>query len=190
MKKPRKPIGKKIIKDCEQCNNSYSPFPYKNETSRFCGIDCYYESKKQPIQVCKECGSGFCRDRKASYCSKQCSSKNSTPPPKRLSKGENHPGVRIRMKKLGLTWEEYSDWRDSKKKYYKEVWRITKEQDITILENNDKIRTRAGIEGGYQLDHVVSIAEGWRSKINPYIIGNIKNLQMLTWEQNLKKRDK
>ena len=92
------------------------------------------------------------------------------------------------MKKLGLSWEEYNNWKEDKKRYYKEVWRITNQQPLHSLENFEKPRTLAGVEGGYQLDHIISIEEGWNTKKNPYIIGSINNLQFIKWEENLKKR--
>jgi hypothetical protein len=41
-----------------------------------------------------------------------------------------------------------------------------------------------------KLDHIIPIAHGWRKKISPYIIGDISNLQMLPWRENLLKSDK
>ena len=178
----------RVKKDCEVCNQTYSVYKSAAKTSKFCSRECYNNSKKQKVQTCKECNSEFHRDRKAHYCSRDCYYKNVTPPPLMVKKGKEHPGIRSKMKKLGLTWEEYNNWKDDKRRYRKEVWRITNQQPLHSLENFDKPRTLAGVEGGYQLDHVISIEEGWNMKKNPYIIGSISNLRFITWEENLKKR--
>jgi hypothetical protein len=102
--------------------------------------------------------------------------------------GKEHPGIKKRMERSGLTWEEYNNWKDDKDRYYKEVWRITNQQPLHILLNFDKPRGRSGINGAYQLDHIISIGEGYRNNINPDIVGNIVNLQFITWEDNLKRR--
>jgi hypothetical protein len=178
------------IKICEECTNEFIPFPYKFKLVKYCCRECYLNSKKQKPQVCKQCSKEYYRDRKSKYCSRQCYYKNVTPPPLMIKTGKNHPGIRSRMNKLGLNWNEYNNWKKDKNRYYKEVWRITNQQNISIIENSDKLRARAGIKGGYQLDHIISISKGWKMKINPYIIGDISNLQFITWEENLKKQGK
>lgn len=84
------------------------------------------------------------------------------------------------------TYEEYqatlSDW----EKYKNEVWRITNQQPLTLLENFDK-RGKSGIEDAYQIDHMYSILKGFKNQIPPALIGDIKNLQMLPWLENLQK---
>ncbi len=84
------------------------------------------------------------------------------------------------------TYEEYqatlSDW----EKYKNEVWRITNQQPLTLLENFDK-RGQSGVEGAYQIDHMYSILKGFKNQIPPALIGDIKNLQMLPWLDNLTK---
>lgn len=72
------------------------------------------------------------------------------------------------------------------RKYRGKVWTETNKQPISILENFNK-RGRSGNTGAYQLDHIISIKNGFDNKIEPCVIGNIVNLQMLTWEDNRKK---
>jgi hypothetical protein len=69
------------------------------------------------------------------------------------------------------------------------VYSITKQQSIHLLDNYEK-RNNSGIEGAYHLDHKYSIIEGFRNNIKPEIIGNIKNLEFIPWEENIKKRTK
>ncbi len=91
------------------------------------------------------------------------------------------------MANLDLDWDGYNNWKDSKDRYYAEVWRITNQQPIQTLVNYDKLRGRAGVQGAYQLDHVVSISEGFLQGIDPKYIGCLSNLQFIPWEENLKK---
>ena len=79
--------------------------------------------------------------------------------------------------------ETMSDW----EKYKVDVRRITETQPIQLLENYDK-RGVCGQEGAYQLDHIYSIFKGFKNQVPPSIVGHIDNLQMITWEENNKKR--
>ncbi len=91
--------------------------------------------------------------------------------------------------KLNLTYDEYIQSLPAFKKYRKSVNRITKKQNIKELDNFDK-RGRCGVSGAYQLDHKYSILEGFKTGVNPEIIGNIKNLEFIPWEVNLNKSHK
>jgi hypothetical protein len=82
-----------------------------------------------------------------------------------------------------------NDWfkiKGDKEIYYREVWRITYQQPLSTLENYDK-RGNAGNIGAYQIDHIYPISKGFIEGINPEIIGNIKNIQMLPWYENIRK---
>lgn len=48
----------------------------------------------------------------------------------------------------------------------------------------------AGTNGAWQIDHMYSILEGYKNKVSPFVIGNIKNLQMIPWRENLTKHSK
>ena len=82
------------------------------------------------------------------------------------------------------TYEEYRESLPDWKKYKIDVWRITKQQPLQLLENFEK-RGVNGEEGAYTLDHIISLKKGFKENIAPEIIGNIKNLQMLPWEENI-----
>ena len=79
---------------------------------------------------------------------------------------------------------------DAKKKYYRKVRRITNKQPLDQLENYDKLRGLCGVEGAYQLDHIISIDEGYRQNIPAEEIGHIANLQIIPWKRNLLKSNK
>jgi hypothetical protein len=186
--------GKKI---CKLCSKEFIDYICNNRT--FCSKECSIKGKKYG----GNCGETWYKSMAHVDMAKWKGKKNpklsialkgkdtwnkglTNVQPKLL--GENHPGIKSKMKRMGLDWEGYNNWRDSKNRYKKEVWRITNQQEIHKLENYDKPRKLAGYNGGYQLDHILSIDEGWNKKIEPEIIGNINNLQFITWQENLKKR--
>lgn len=45
----------------------------------------------------------------------------------------------------------------------------------------------AGEIGAYHIDHKFSIMQGYKNRISPLVIGNIQNLSMIPWEENLSK---
>ena len=89
--------------------------------------------------------------------------------------------------RLGMNYDEYLKRKPKYFVYKSRVMSITRRQSINLLENHDKIRTLAGKKGGYQLDHIITIKDGFELHINPHIIGNINNLRLISWEENLKK---
>ena len=93
----------------------------------------------------------------------------------------------MRATKAGFkNWEEYERLYPEKKKYKAEVRRITYQQPLETLEHFDK-RGRCGVEGSHQIDHIISITEGYEKQMPPEVIGDISNLQMLPWKENLSK---
>lgn len=93
----------------------------------------------------------------------------------------------IYLKKTGLTYDEFQKQLPEFKKYLGKVRQITNKQPLSMLENFTK-RGKSGQEGAYQIDHKYSIIEGFKNNIDPNIIGHFCNLEMLTWENNLKKQ--
>jgi hypothetical protein len=91
-------------------------------------------------------------------------------------------------KKAGYnSYDDYMKELDSRKKYYREVRNITRKQDLSLLENYDKIRGLCGVEGAYQLDHIIPISVGYSQSMLPAVIGSISNLQIIPWKDNLLK---
>lgn len=66
--------------------------------------------------------------------------------------------------------------------YYKKVRKITEEQPLHLLENNEK---RGRVD--YHVDHIIPISYGFANNLPPELIGNILNLQMLYYKENIKK---
>ena len=91
--------------------------------------------------------------------------------------------------RLGMPYEDYLKLKPEFDKYKSKVWSITKKQPLYLLENINK-RALAGTKGGFHLDHIISIKNGFDKEISADIIGHISNLQVITWEENLKKGTK
>jgi hypothetical protein len=62
--------------------------------------------------------------------------------------------------------------------------KITNQQPLHLLENFDKRAAYGKSDDPYQLDHRFSIVQGFLQKVNPDVIGNIYNLQMLPSREN------
>lgn len=93
----------------------------------------------------------------------------------------------IYLKKTGYTYKEFLEKLPDFKKYFNKVRAITNKQPLKNLENFEK-RGKCGINGAYNLDHCYSIIAGFKNNISPEIIGNINNLEMIPWEENLVKQ--
>lgn len=90
----------------------------------------------------------------------------------------------MRASKAGfLNWDEYVKRYPDKQFYKREVWRLTNAQPLHLLEHNEK-RGLCGINGAYQLDHIISINDGWEQKIDEEEISKFENLRCIPWKQN------
>lgn len=85
------------------------------------------------------------------------------------------------------TYEEYMSDLDERKKYWRKVRQITRKQPIETLYNADKLRGLNGTDGAYQVDHIISIKEGYETGVPAEEIGHITNLQIIPWKKNLRK---
>ena len=100
-------------------------------------------------------------------------------------------GVSIGLVKRyrGMKYDDYMKIVNEFYQYELEVLKITRRQQIESLQHFLK-RGSSGVNGAYHLDHKYSIIEGFKNNINPNIIGDIKNLEFIPWEENIKKRTK
>ncbi len=83
------------------------------------------------------------------------------------------------------------------KRYYREVWKITRNQDLASLEHYDKRITQDLVyeeglkimqsEEYYSLDHKISIWYRWKNNYPVEQIGSIENLRYIPALQNSKK---
>lgn len=80
---------------------------------------------------------------------------------------------------------EYSD---DYKNYKNAVYRMSQkvyEDNIETINPNNYTRTRMGVEGGWQLDHIKPVIECFREEITIEEASDISNLRMLPWKENL-----
>lgn len=94
-----------------------------------------------------------------------------------------HVRDRWSYEKWGMSWDERNESLPEYEKYTRAVWRVTNEQPLDRLAGYDK----RGKD--FHLDHKFSIAEGFRQKISPEIIGNIVNLRIISSYENITKSD-
>lgn len=130
---------------------------------------------KREERSCKRCSTLFTviPSNTKLYCSLSCSSKS--------------------IDKSYMQSEEYrnkmsKDTTPAYKKYAGLVHRLTKktyEKYKHIINPNDYPRTICGIDNGWQLDHIVSIKEGFEKSIPAEELASLENLRMLPWKQNL-----
>jgi hypothetical protein len=101
-------------------------------------------------------------------------------------KDENSVVVQSYLNKHKITYEMYISLMSAFKVYKRKCIQITNQQDIHKLLNYEK-RGVSGKYGAYQLDHIISIKEGFDQNLDPNLIGNISNLHFIPWEDNIKK---
>lgn len=77
------------------------------------------------------------------------------------------------------------------KKYSRRVRFLTEKvyaKYYGIINPDNKPRTLCGVPGGYQLDHKKSIRYCYDNGYSIEDCASVENLQIITWEENLKKR--
>lgn len=102
--------------------------------------------------------------------------------------GKGNKGKNL-TKMRGKNHPRWNPNKSEKRKYAYLVSKVTEKYDLSSLPNYDKPRGLCGIEGVYQLDHIIPIQYGFDNNIDPEIIGHIENIQFIPWEQNNEKRD-
>jgi len=72
---------------------------------------------------------------------------------------------------------------------YKAVVSYVTEKHRALL-STGYITGLAGKPNAHHIDHNYSILDGYKNKVSPLVVGNIANLRMLPWEENLTKSSK
>lgn len=73
------------------------------------------------------------------------------------------------------------------KRYANKVHWLTQKvykNNKSIINPQNLKRTLCGVPGGYQLDHKISVKEGFEKHLPAHEISNVNNLQMLPWKEN------
>lgn len=83
------------------------------------------------------------------------------------------------------------DYKSNYTRYRSQVYKYTykNKPKYKKWDNFDKIGL-CGVDGAYQLDHIIPIKFGFDNNICPWVIGHIDNLQIIPWMDNLIKGDK
>jgi hypothetical protein len=202
----KKPKIEKEERVCVYCKTIFSVRKTKN--NKLCSRSCSDKYKKNLMkgnnngsfisQEAKNKKSSLMKElwKNSSYINKVMSKRKEAAEKNGYPIGHSPESMEKRIKSLiesyyGVSYEEYKQTIFiEKSRYYCEVWRHTKQQPLHLLENYDK-RGRIGLsDDAYHIDHIIPISYGFKHKINPSIIGNIRNLQMLPARENTEKGDK
>jgi hypothetical protein len=79
----------------------------------------------------------------------------------------------------------YKNKDKNKERYYLKVWKITNRQPLNTLKDFELRGKAKKGTNNHQIDHIIPIIEGYKNNISPDIIGNINNLRMLHWKENI-----
>ncbi len=148
------------------------------------------KGKPRPWQIkyfnrCKQCDKELKGPRK--YCSKRCQF--------------DDPEFIEKMKHFDKSYMQTEDYRNSCRKEdtpkyirfknytHRLSEKIYQKYKNEINPNNLK-RTLCGIEGGHQLDHILTIREGFDKNLSEEFLSRKENLRIITWKENLKRNKK
>ncbi len=92
----------------------------------------------------------------------------------------NNCSTKLQFNSLDQDSQEAKD----KRLYYNECWKYTNRNDLDILPNIEK---RGKYKGDFHLDHIYPMSKGLENGHLPYMIGDIKNLQVIPMEENIRK---
>lgn len=63
----------------------------------------------------------------------------------------------------------------------------TYQENMDILNPLGKSRTVCGVDGGYQIDHIIPLKHGFENNISPETMSQLENLRLVPWKENLLK---
>lgn len=99
----------------------------------------------------------------------------------------------LNLKELGyVVWNKLPD--NEKTKYKEYRYLVDKLSEINYVKYYDiinpehKPRTKCGVDGGYQLDHIYPVYEGYINNISPEELAKVENLRVIPWEENQRKK--
>lgn len=104
--------------------------------------------------------------------------------------GNTYGSANKGKKLLSMLGDLHPRWNPNKTEfrvYASQVSRLTRETyraNENVINPSNYPRTLCGVEGGYQLDHIISIKRGFDNKIPAEVLSRVDNLQMLPWKAN------
>lgn len=139
---------------------------------------------------CDECGikfiARFCRHTDVcKLCFKRIQMRGNT-------LGSAHKGKEL----LCMRGSNHPRWNPNKPEFLEYSRKVrwlsekTYETHKHLINPHNYPRTLCGVEGGYQLDHKVSIKEGFMRNLSVDVLADVSNLQLLSWKDNRSKGTK
>jgi hypothetical protein len=84
------------------------------------------------------------------------------------------------------------DLQDKFERYRRQVARLTEKTYVEFYQSinpENYPRTLCGVQGGYQLDHIVPVKYGFENNIPANLLAEKYNLQVIPWQENRSKWD-
>jgi hypothetical protein len=134
-----------------------------------CGIDVYHQKK-------------YLESGKRKYCSRDCMYQSDL----YINKLKNVDRSYTQTEQYKSVFRKEST--PAYKKYRNKVDKLTEKTYVKyydLINPNGYPRTIAGVDGGYQLDHIKPIHECFKEGVDPEKAASLENLRMLPWKQNL-----
>lgn len=172
---------------CNICNGKYKVIPHRVEKSKTCSRKCAqkYAARKQKTNrvelICLNCNKEYEVNNYLKNISKFCSRKCIDEYKKKSQIGEGNPN----FGNYKYTEEQYNEWMKYRQAARSKSYRIYKKFKDIINPLNLKLGKRA-----YHLDHKYSIHDGFHNKVPVSLISGLKNLQILSYQENLRKGTK
>lgn len=151
------------------------------------------QSNKKVKCICDGCGIEFERQYQLVMRDKKSYEKDFCRVCARFSIAEKMDYSHLDVLNKKQTGSDHPRWNPNKKAFQEYAYKVRRITEETYARHSNEInpdsltRTLCGVEGGYQLDHRISIHKGFKLGINPKVIGSLDNLQMLPWEDNRNK---
>lgn len=190
--------------ECEKCNSLYHPSAnlifHKPNAIQYCdecrnndnrmhnmaSINATTTSTERTKRALKSWSGDKGKKRSTEYSAKWHKTFNKKSDEK---KAEWYKSCRDRLPIL--VGEDHPRWNPNKKDYSMYLGLVHSETRIHrhVYEtwDNYNLRGMSGVEGAYQLDHIIPIKYGFDNNICPSVIGGINNLQLLPWKENISK---
>lgn len=144
-------------------------------------------------KICQTCYVSFLTERyDQKYCGFYCYSQREFTPEDYTQRKLAAAKAAAKMKGVRrprLSKEQLNEYRHFKNRTYR-LSDCTYHDNIELINPNLHPRTRHGVKGGWQLDHIVTVREGFDKGMSPEELSVVGNLRMLPWRENVGRNSK